>query len=110
MKLTEQITAGSPSGPPDQIPNPSKPRKRWPFARAEGSTASQIANPNADLVDPATGQVVARTPEEQAIVDRAGTAPPPIISSMDQAYGIFQNPNATPAQTKAAQDYVAANS
>ena len=73
------IIAGSPSGPPDQIPNPSKPRKRWPFARPEGSTASQNANPNADLVDPATGQVVARSPEEQAAIDRAGSTPPPAV-------------------------------
>ena len=78
-EVNGQITAGSPSGPPDQIPNPSKPRKRWPFARPEGATASQIANPNADLVDPATGQVIARTPEEQRALDRAGTTPPPAI-------------------------------
>ena len=78
-EVSGQITAGSPSGPPDQIPNPSKPRKRWPFARAEGTTASQNANPNADLVDPATGEVVARSPEEQAIINRSGTTPPPAI-------------------------------
>lgn len=78
-EVSGQITTGSPSGPPDQIPNPSKPRKRWPFARPEGSTASQNANPNADLIDPATGQVVARSPEEQAIIDRAGTTPPPAV-------------------------------
>lgn len=78
-EVNGQITAGSPAGPPDAIPNPSKPRKRWPFARAEGSTASQNANPNADLIDPATGEVVARTPAEQAIVDRAGTTPPPAV-------------------------------
>ena len=76
-EVNGQITAGSPSGPPDSIPNPSRPRKRWPFARPEGSTASQNANPNADLVDPATGQVVARSPEAQAAIDRAGTTPPP---------------------------------
>ena len=78
-QVSGNILPGSPSGPPDQIPNPSKPRKRWPFARPEGSTASQSANPNADLVDPATGQVVARTPEEQAIINRAGEAPPPAV-------------------------------
>jgi hypothetical protein len=76
-EVNGQITAGSPSGPPDSIPNPSRPRKRWPIARPEGSTASQNANPNADLVDPATGQVVARSPEAQAAIDRAGTTPPP---------------------------------
>ena len=78
-EVNGQITAGSPSGPPDQIPNPSKPRKRWPFARPEVSTASQNANPNADLIDPATGQVIARSPEEQAIIDRSGTTPPPAV-------------------------------
>ena len=78
-EVNGQITAGSPSGPPDQIPNPSKPRKRWPFARAEGSTASQNANPNADLVDPATGEVIARSPEEQALINRSGETPPPAI-------------------------------
>jgi hypothetical protein len=109
-EVSGQIIAGSPSGPPDQIPNPSKPRKRWPFARAEGSTASQISNPNADLVDPATGEVVPRSAEDQTAANTSGEAAPPIISSLDQAYGIFQNPNATPAQTKAAQDYVAENS
>ena len=78
-EVNGQITAGSPSGPPDQIPNPSKPRKRWPFARPEGQTASQLANPNADLVDPATGQVVARTPEEQTAANTSGNTSPPAI-------------------------------
>lgn len=78
-EVNGQITAGSPSGPPDQIPNPSKPRKRWPFARTEGSTASQNANPNADLIDPATGQVVSRSPEAQAAIDRSGNTAPPAI-------------------------------
>ena len=109
-EVNGQITAGSPSGPPDQIPNPSKPRKRWPFARPEGTTASQIANPNADLVNPSTGEVVARSPEDQAAIDRSGDAPPPVITSLDHAYGIFQNPNATAAENQAAVDYVAANS
>lgn len=109
-EVSGSILPGSPSGPPDQIPNPSKPRKRWPFARAEGSTASQISNPNADLVDPTTGDVVAKSVEDQTADDQSGEAPAPIITSLDQAYGIFQNPNATSAQAKAAQDYVAANS
>ena len=78
-EVTGAITQGAPAGPPNAIPNPSKPRKRWPFARPEGSTASQNANPNADLVDPATGEVVARSPEEQAIIDRSGSTPPPAI-------------------------------
>ena len=76
-EATGVITAGAPPGPPDGIPNASAPKKRWPFARPEGQTASQNANPNADLIDPATGQVVARSPEAQAAIDRAGTAPPP---------------------------------
>jgi len=76
-EVNGQITAGSPSGPPDQIPNPSKPRKRWPFARQEGAAASQLANPNADLIDPATGQVVARSAEEQAAANASGDTSPP---------------------------------
>ena len=76
-EVNGQITAGAPSGPPDQIPNPSKPRKRWLVARPEGSTASQLGNPNADLVDPATGQVVARTPAEQAAANSGAATPSP---------------------------------
>jgi len=76
-EATKSDKPGAPPGPPDGIPDASAPKKRWPFARPEGSTASQISNPNADLVDPATGQVVARSPEAQAAIDRAGTTPPP---------------------------------
>lgn len=76
-EATKADKPGAPPGPPDGIPDASTPKKRWPFARPEGSTASQNANPNADLVDPATGQVVARSPEAQAAIDRAGTTPPP---------------------------------
>ena len=76
-EATGVITAGAPPGPPDGIPDASAPKKRWPFARPEGQTASQNANPNADLIDPATGQVVARSTEAQQAADRAGTTPPP---------------------------------
>jgi len=76
-EATGVITAGAPPGPPDGIPNASAPKKRWPFARPEGQTASTLANPNADLVDPATGQVVARTPEAQRALDRQETTSPP---------------------------------
>ena len=77
-EATGAIVAGAPQEPPQpNVPDPSKPRKRWPFARPEGSTASQNANPNADLIDPATGQVVARSTEAQQAADRAGTTPPP---------------------------------
>ena len=78
-EATKADKPGAPPGPPDGIPDASAPKKRWPFARAEGTTASQNANPNADLVDPATGEVVARSPEEQAIINRSGTTPPPAI-------------------------------
>ena len=76
-EATGVITAGAPPGVPDGIPNASAPKKRWPFARPEGQTASQNANPSADLVDPATGQVVARTPEAQRALDRQETTSPP---------------------------------
>jgi hypothetical protein len=84
-EVNGEITPGAPSGPPDQIPNPSKPRKRWPVARPEGQTASQLANPNADLVDPATGQVVARTPEEQSAANTSGETSPPAIEYTDDS-------------------------
>ena len=84
-EVSGNILPGSPSGPPDQIPNPSKPRKRWPFARPEGQTASQNANPNADLVDPATGQVIPRTPEAQRALDRSGDTPPPAVEYTPEA-------------------------
>ena len=58
---TGVIVAGAPPGPPDGIPNASSPRKRWPFARPVGQTASQNANPSANLIDPATGKVIAQT-------------------------------------------------
>jgi hypothetical protein len=75
-QVSGQILSGSPS-PPGTIANPSKPRKRWQIARPEGSTASQLGNPNADLIDPATGQVVARSPEEQAAANASASTSPP---------------------------------
>lgn len=74
---TGAITTGAPGGPPDQIPNASKPRKRWPFARPPGATASTLANPNADLIDPATGQVVAKSASEQATADASADTSTP---------------------------------
>ena len=82
---TGLIVAGAPPGPPDGIPNASAPKKRWPFARPEGQTASQNANPNADLVDPATGQVIPRTPEAQRALDRSGDTPPPAVEYTPEA-------------------------
>ena len=76
-EATKADVAGAPPGPPNGIPDASTPRKRWPFARPEGQTASQNANPNADLVDPATGQVIAKSAEAQQAADRAGTTAPP---------------------------------
>jgi hypothetical protein len=84
-EATGLIVAGAPPGPPDGIPNASSPKKRWPFARPEGQTASQNANPNADLVDPATGQVVSRTPEAQRALDRQGATPPPAVEYTPEA-------------------------
>ena len=76
-EATGAITAGAPPGPPDGIPNASAPKKRWPFARPEGQTASQLANPNADLVDPATGQVVAQDIKTQKTNAASGDTAPP---------------------------------
>mgnify|MGYP006095171853 CR=1 FL=1 len=77
-EVTKADTAGVPPGGDDgPWADASAPKKRWPFARPEGQTASQNANPSADLVDPATGQVVARTPEAQRALDRQETTSPP---------------------------------
>jgi hypothetical protein len=76
-EATKADKPGAPPGPPDGIPDASAPKKRWPFARPEGSTASQLANPNADLIDPATGQVVARSIEDQAAANASGDTSPP---------------------------------
>ena len=74
---TGLIVAGAPPGPPDGIPNASTPRKRWMFARPAGQTASQLANPNADLIDPATGKVVSKSAASQATDNATGTSTPP---------------------------------
>jgi hypothetical protein len=71
------LTPGVPAGAPTQIANPSKPRKRWPFARPAGATASQLANPTADLVDPATGQVVAKSTSAQSAANASGDVSAP---------------------------------
>ena len=76
-EATGVITAGAPPGPPDGIPNASAPKKRWPFARPEGQTASKLANPNADLIDPATGQVVAQDIKTQKTNAASGDTAPP---------------------------------
>jgi|TARA_B110000977_G_scaffold189368_1_gene258754 hypothetical protein len=76
-EATGVITAGAPPGPPDGIPNASAPKKRWPFARPEGQTASPLANPNADLIDPATGLIVSQSAATQDTNNAAGTTAPP---------------------------------
>lgn len=78
-EATKADIAGAPPGPPDGIPDASAPRKRWPFTRPEGSTASTSANPNADLIDPATGTLVGRTPAEASAANKSGEAPAPAI-------------------------------
>jgi hypothetical protein len=84
-EATGVITAGAPPGPPDGIPNASAPKKRWPFARPEGQTASQLANPNADLVDPATGQVVAQDIKTQKTNAASGNTAPPAVEYTPEA-------------------------
>tara|TARA_B100000780_G_scaffold202428_1_gene143596 strand:+ start:7114 stop:7848 length:735 start_codon:yes stop_codon:yes gene_type:complete len=74
---TGLIVAGAPPGPPDGIPNASAPKKRWPFARPVGQTASQNANPNSDLIDPATGKIVAKTIDAQKTSATAAATPAP---------------------------------
>lgn len=106
-------TPGAPTGPPDNLPDFGASRKRWPAPRPDGQTAVPNADPNADIVNPVTGGVVPKTLDEIINdISAGGDSPPPApftVTSQDQAYGIFQNPNATPEQRQAAQDYVANN-
>lgn len=106
-------TPGAVGGPPDQLPDFGASKKRWVAPRPEDRTALPNADPNSDIVNPVTGGVAAKSLDEIVNDIRAGgDSPPPapfVVTSQDQAFGIFQNPDATPAQTKAAQDYVANN-
>lgn len=55
-----------PGSPPDATSlDVTAAKKRWPAPRADGTTALQVANPNADLINPATGQVVGVSTEDQ---------------------------------------------
>ena len=106
-------TPGPVGGPPDQLPDFGASKKRWPAPRPEDRTAVPNADPNADIVNPVTGGVAAKSLDDIINDIRSGgDSPPPapfVVTSQDQAFGIFQNPNATPEQRQAAQDYVANN-
>ena len=77
--VTDTPTAGASPGESD-FPLPTKGKKRWTFVRPEGSTALTSANPNSDLVDPATGQVVAKSFEAQTADDLSPNTSPPAIN------------------------------
>jgi len=70
--------AGAPSGADDIDFGASK--KRWPAPRPEDVTAVPVATPNADLVNPVTGDVVPRTIKEITDdISSGGDSPPPAI-------------------------------
>ena len=77
-------TPGPVGGPPDQLPDFGASRKRWPAPRPENRTAVPNADPNADIVNPVTGNVVPRTIED-VLNDIAadGNAPPPAYTQDD---------------------------
>lgn len=75
-EITNTVLPGAPA-PPTSYANPAEPRKRWPFARPVGQTASQNANPNANLVDPATGKVIAKTAASIKAENAASTTAAP---------------------------------
>jgi hypothetical protein len=77
-------TPGPVGGPPDQLPDFGASRKRWPAPRPENRTAVPNADPNADIVNPVTGNVVPRTIED-VLNDIAadGNAPPPAYTQED---------------------------
>ena len=88
-------TTSAPTQSPRPVARPTTPpaaTPTQPTGSGRGDGAAEVARRRAD----------ATTAEPAA-------EPAPVISSLDQAYGIFQNPDATPAETRAAQDYVAAD-
>jgi len=73
-------TPGPVGGPPDQLPDFGASKKRWPAPRPEGRTAVPNADPNADLVNPVTGDVVPRSIDDiRAAITAGGSSPPPAI-------------------------------
>ena len=77
-------TPGPVGGPPDQLPDFGASKKRWPAPRPEDRTAVPNADPNADLVNPITGEVVPRTIEDTlADIGRDGNSPPPAYTQAD---------------------------
>ena len=75
-------TPGAPSGPPDNLPDFGASRKRWPAPRPDGQTAVPSADPNADIVNPVTGEVVGRRIEDVlADINAGGNTPPPASES-----------------------------
>jgi hypothetical protein len=77
-------TPGPVGGPPDQLPDFGASKKRWPAPRPNNRTAVPNADPNADLVNPVTGDVVPRTIEEILNnIQSGGDTPPPAIDYDD---------------------------
>jgi hypothetical protein len=86
-KFAENVpSTGTPAGPPDDVPHPSIAKKRWPAPRAEGTTALPVSNPNADLINPITGEVVGKDAALIAAESQSGsTSPTP--ANPDQTSG-----------------------
>tara|TARA_B110000503_G_C7145618_1_gene412803 strand:- start:879 stop:1598 length:720 start_codon:yes stop_codon:yes gene_type:complete len=68
-------TPGSPPTP--EAVNPTATKKRWPAPRPEGQTALQIPNKDADLINPVTGEIIAKTLAQQIADAASGSTPPP---------------------------------
>lgn len=77
-------TPGAPTGPPDNLPDFGASKKRWPAPREDGKTSVPNADPNADIVNPVTGEVIPKTIEQTLADIRAGgNSPPPAINYDD---------------------------
>ena len=68
-----KVTAGAPPKP--TAVDPSIGNKRWPPERAPGSVALPHAGLNADLVNPATGEVIGVSKTQQEANSTASTTP-----------------------------------
>lgn len=78
-EATGAITPGPPPGPPNGVPDPTARDKRWMPPRPEGQTALTNPDPNADIQNPVTGEVVPRSIDDIRAGRTRGESPTPAI-------------------------------
>jgi hypothetical protein len=77
---TNTATPGAPPSPPPDVVDYGASKRRWPAPRPEGQTALPNPDPNADLINPVTGEVAPRSVDDvRAAITRGAQTPPPAI-------------------------------